>query len=237
MSGVTVQAARQAPSQTPRRAPAHFAPAFRPALPRRPRRGPARGVAACAAASASVEEAVGVLHRAAESPTVPPKELFAAMRALEKAAPSSREDMAAWPATVGGTASPGRRWRLVFTTGTKETQDAMKGRWDASQGEIENGIFLGRLFALTFVGPYSIEGKILAFDFDTLRLRLGPWTAPLQLKGPLPRGPGAYRRVKDSPFFSFFYVDERVIAARGRSGGIAMWARTSPSWELEKGIV
>lgn len=43
-----------------------------------------------------------------------------------------------WPRILGGTASPGNRWRLVFTTGTKDVQAAMKkaegekgghGRW------------------------------------------------------------------------------------------------------------
>lgn len=33
-------------------------------------------------------------------------------------------------------------------------------RWDASSNEIENGIFLGRLAALTFKGPYRLEGKV-----------------------------------------------------------------------------
>lgn len=147
--------------------------------------------------------------------------------------------------------------------------------------------------------------KILAFDFDTLVLRLGPLTLPIPLKDQLPRKAASYRRTKESPFFrqgrnasllvaaaqsckllhdrmrcvaqtpvlplsaaqlcasifsmainiaiymarnrpprpwpcllcSFFYVDERVVAARGRGGGIALWARTSPTWELEKGIV
>ena len=189
-------------------------------------------------------------------------------------------------------------------------------RWDASSGEIENGIFLGRILQLTFKGPYGFEGvscyrgwaalqqqwcasaaappavdaaaaaprpaphravgqlhctldapqKILAFDFDTLTLRLGPITWAIPLKAALPRAPGSYKRMKSSPFFrrgtistsrsvgphhpspshallatlpgcSFFYIDERVAAARGRGGGIAVWARTSPAWELEKGIV
>lgn len=32
-----------------------------------------------------------------------------------------------WPTLLGGSASPGNRWRLVFTTGTKDIQAALKG--------------------------------------------------------------------------------------------------------------
>ena len=88
---------------------------------------PVRAQAPAASTSASVEEAVGLLHSAAKSPTVPPKELFAAMRQLERAAPPSRDELAAWPVVLGGSVSPGHRWRLVFTTGTKDVQSALKG--------------------------------------------------------------------------------------------------------------
>ena len=39
-----------------------------------------------------------------------------------------------------------------------------------------------------------------------------------------------------TPFFTFFYVDDHVAAARGRSGGLALWSRTSPMWEMENYI-
>lgn len=47
-------------------------------------------------------------------------------------------------------------------------------RWDGAKGQIENGIFLGHVAALTFSGPYTMKNKILSFDFDTLSLKLGP---------------------------------------------------------------
>ena len=46
-----------------------------------------------------------------------------------------------------------------------------------------------------------------------------------------------FKRGKADPFFVFFYVDESIIAARGRGGGIAIWARTTPGWELSSGVV
>lgn len=76
---------------------------------------------------------------------------------------------------------------------------------------------------------------MLAFDFDRLNLRLGGWQTGFPLKGK--QDPSTFKREKASPFFVFYYVDERIICARGRGGGIAMWARTTPQWELEKGVV
>jgi hypothetical protein len=32
-------------------------------------------------------------------------------------------------------------------------------------------------------------------------------------------------------------VDQDIIAARGRGGGVSIWARTTPAWELAKGVV
>lgn len=46
-----------------------------------------------------------------------------------------------------------------------------------------------------------------------------------------------FKRDKSTPFFVFLYVDEDICVARGRSGGMAVWARTKPSEEAEKGIV
>ena len=42
---------------------------------------------------------------------------------------------------------------------------------------------------------------------------------------------------KDLPFFIFSYVDDKLCVARGRGGGLAVWARTTPAWELQNGIV
>ena len=115
--------------------------------------------------------------------------------------PAAAQPAAEWDSIIGGTATPGNRWRLVFTSGTKQVQAALgrgsksgKGgggsyfpltacqRWDAARHEIENGIYLGRFAALTFSGPYSLDGKILAFDFDKLKLRLGGWATTFSLK-------------------------------------------------------
>lgn len=196
--------------------------------------------------SDDVSSSIFTLHLAStnSSGSVPPPKVFNALRSLEQAKLPAEN----WPEIIGGTSSPGRRWRLVFTSGTKEVQKAMKGvgqgsgkyfpltavqRWDASQGQIENGIFLGHLAALTFSGPYAMKGKKLSFDFDTLVIRLGPKKFSFKLKDKITN----YVPAPKDPFFLFFYVSDDLVAARGRGGGVAFWARTTPAWELEKGVV
>lgn len=195
--------------------------------------------------SDDVSSAIFTLHLASSgaSGSVPPPKVFNALRSLEQAKLPTEN----WPEIIGGASSPGRRWRLVFTSGTKEVQKAMKGvgqgsgkyfpltavqRWDASQGQIENGIFLGHLAALTFTGPYAMKGKRLSFDFDTLAIRFGPKKFSFKLKDKITN----YVPGPKDPFFLFFYVSDDLVAARGRGGGVAFWARTTPAWELENGV-
>lgn len=194
-------------------------------------------------ASSSTQEvnrSTSVLRQAAKDKSVNPKEVFNALRTLEKAKLQNPE----WPKMVGGSSSPGKRWRLVFTTGTSKVREALKGngegggnyfpltaaqRWDASNGEIENGIFLGLLASLTFKGPYSFTGKKLNFDFDTLKLRIGPLKFEFRLKEKLTD----YKADPKDPFFIIFYVDEDIIAARGRGGGIAFWSICPSDFDMK----
>ena len=46
-----------------------------------------------------------------------------------------------------------------------------------------------------------------------------------------------YKPDPKGPFFLISYVDDTLLVAVGRSGGIAMWERTTPSWELERGVM
>lgn len=68
--------------------------------------------------TSTVEAASSVLHKASENFSVPPSEVFDAMRTLEAA----KLPAEGWDTMLGGSQSPGKRWRLVFTSGTKEVQ-------------------------------------------------------------------------------------------------------------------
>lgn len=200
-----------------------------------------RGIVVRASSSTpEVNKSTSILRQAAKDKNVNPKEVFNALRTLEKAKLKSPE----WPMMVGGSSSPGKRWRLVFTTGTSKVREALKGngegggnyfpltaaqRWDASNGEIENGIFLGLVASLTFKGPYSFTGKKLSFDFDTLKLRIGPLKFEFKLKEKIVN----YKADPKDPFFIIFYVDEDIIAARGRGGGIAFWTACPTDFDMK----
>jgi len=44
------------------------------------------------------------------------------------------------------------------------------------------------------------------------------------------------RERKKLPFFLYSYADNEIIVARGRSGGLAAWVKTTPAWEMESGV-
>lgn len=193
---------------------------------------------------------IELLHQAAATRTIAPKDLFAAIRQLEKQKLSAD----GWPDKLGGESSPGRRWQLVFTTGTKQVQDALKGgkgggsyfpliaaqRWDTPKQEIENGVYLGHIASISFLGPWAMNSKKMTFDFKRINIKLGPWKFGFNLKAGqfgTKKDPQEGEKQKDGPFFLFIYVDDKVCVARGRGGGLAMWGRTSPVWEAKAGLI
>jgi hypothetical protein len=95
------------------------------------------------------------------------------------------------------------------------------------QGTVVNAVQVAGLH-LALNGPTRLQqGRILAFDFTQMTLKLGG----LQLYDGFIRG-GQEREeqfphqgLKDQAFFSYFWLDEGMVAARGRGGGLAMWVR------------
>lgn len=176
---------------------------------------------------------VAVLKRAAKTRKVPPTEVFAAMRAIEKA----KVDPARFLEYLGGSQSPGRTWMLVFTVSKELVREALNGgpgggqylpvtaiqNFDAPAMRIENGIYLGPLGALAFEGRFSMKKRILAFLFDKLKIKVGilpPFTINIGKKEDQERVPG-----NSDPFFIWFYADDEIIVAKGRGGGLAYWCR------------
>ena len=128
----------------------------------------------------SISEAKSVLLSAAESKGESSDAVVGALLSLEKAC---RERGRADPSANAQVAAKlDGSWRLVFTTGTIDTQKRT-GRvnyfpvkavqsFDMATNRIANGIFLGDLAALRFFGDFSFDlaSKKLQFDFDTLKV-------------------------------------------------------------------
>jgi hypothetical protein len=98
---------------------------------------------------------------------------------------------------------------------------------DTDQGRVINQVQLG-LLTLTLTGPtvFYRNRNILAFDFTHLQLRLA---GRVMYEGMI-RG-GAERNaafsglsLKEQAFFNFFWCSPQGIAARGKGGGLALWA-------------
>ncbi|KAH6805013.1 microbial collagenase [Perilla frutescens var. frutescens] len=172
--------------------------------------------------SKEVEECVKVLKNAAKTRKVPPEEILNAFSVIEKA----KLDPAGFFETLGGTKSPGRTWMLVFTAEKKLGRGryfpiTAVQRFDAAGKRIENGVYFGPFGSLTFEGRLSWKKRILAFVFERIRIKVGPLNPfELSFKGDDEREPN-----NTDPFFIWFYIDEEIAVARGRSGGTAFWVR------------
>ncbi|KAK9684243.1 hypothetical protein RND81_10G196200 [Saponaria officinalis] len=171
-----------------------------------------------------VDQSIEVLKNAAKTRKVSKNEVISALSVIEKA----KLDPSTFLEKLGGSESPGRTWMLIFTA-----EKQLKGgryfpltavqRFDAAAKRIENGVFLGSLGSLTFEGRFSWKNRILAFIFERIRLKIGPFN-PLEIS--LGNEGNSEPNTKN-PFFIWFYVDEEIAVARGRSGGTAFWCRCS----------
>lgn len=169
-----------------------------------------------------VKESIEVLKNAAKTRKVEKNKVLSALSVIEKA----KLEPSKFLETLGGTRSPGRTWMLIFTAEKK-----LKGgryfpltavqRFDAEARRIENGVYLGPLGSLSFEGRFSWKNRILAFVFECIRIKVGPFN-PLQVS--LGNQDNREPNNKD-PFFIWFYIDEEIAVARGRSGGTAFWCR------------
>ncbi|XP_044465398.1 uncharacterized protein LOC123195643 [Mangifera indica] len=169
-----------------------------------------------------VEESLKVLKKAAKTRKVSVEEILSALSVMEKA----KLDPSGFLETLGGTESPGRTWMLIFTA-----EKQLKGgryfpltavqRFDAAGKRIENGVYLGPIGCLTFEGRFSWKKRMLAFVFESIRFQIGN-LKPLEIS--LGQKNDREPCNKD-PFFIWFYIDEEIAVARGRSGGTAFWCR------------
>ncbi len=181
------------------------------------------------------------LNRAADSTDRPSADaLKAALQAAELAA--RKEKLAIPFGSLLG------EWRLCFATGAskdKQRGGIKLGRGyylpkftpasitftqqdDSIEGTVTNQLLVGSIH-IQFSGPCRYPGKknLLAFDFTEIQFKV------LGIKvyqGKIRSGKRGQRdfaklSVASLPFFAFFWASDRGIAARGRSGGLALWVR------------
>ncbi|MBD2260698.1 hypothetical protein [Pseudanabaena sp. FACHB-2040] len=93
---------------------------------------------------------------------------------------------------------------------------------------IRNQLRLGPL-QITFSGPARSPGKknLLAFDFTRLEIKALGATLYSGATGSKTAKAASFDAVPVAqlPFFSFFLAQADYLAARGRSGGLALWVR------------
>lgn len=141
-------------------------------------------------------------------------------------------------------------WNLRFITGTKKTRKKAgivmgAGKFiphwlkiqiiyendpqsTANTGRVRNSVELGFL-KLSLSGPVKFipTRKILAFDFTSLNLNV----LGIKLYGGYIRGgletetEFDHQALKEQAFFRYFLLQDNLIAARGKGGGLALWSR------------
>ncbi|KAG7358543.1 hypothetical protein IV203_015132 [Nitzschia inconspicua] len=212
-----------------------------------------------------IATAIALLTRAAETKSEDSDSVVEALLDLEKLTRQQvKQNPSIADATVqalsssnvdgGGEINDGQSWRLIFTTGTVNTQQKRGGRINyfpikaiqsfnsnTDPWTIENGIYVGDFCVLKFQGDFDWTVQPsgvtkLTFDFTKLTL-LG--FLELQLKSGevasigASTGLGAESNVQlvekqgKRAFFNWISADENIATARGGGGGLALWKRVT----------
>jgi hypothetical protein len=141
-------------------------------------------------------------------------------------------------------------WRLSFVTGTKKAKSRLgvalgEGRYlprflkihltyryaqDSSSTpiEVENNVSIGAL-QISLTGPVKFLSpqNIVAFDFIQMQIKfLGLTLYNGYVRGGLKTATNfEHEPISKQAFFTYFYVSEEAIAARGKGGGLALWIK------------
>jgi len=191
-------------------------------------------------------ENLSILEQAAKSNTKPsPAAVVAALLEAEKNAKKNKIRYA-FEQLIGN-------WQLCFITGTKKTrqkagivlgagryipewvakiqiaysaQAVADGEADSETGRVENSVQVGAI-VLTLSGPtkFLVNKNILAFDFTRITVKLlGKTVYQGFIRGGEAREAEFFSlSVRKQAFFAYFLVEDGIIAARGRGGGLALW--------------
>jgi hypothetical protein len=144
-------------------------------------------------------------------------------------------------------------WRLCFITGTKKTRDRAgiilgSGKYtpnwvkfyisyssdsttsnqEFETGTIGNSVQLGGL-KLLLNGPMKIlpNKNIVVFDFTRMALEVfNQKIFSGYIRGGKKNEESFYQaKINKQAFFSYFAISDKIIAARGKGGGLAIWAK------------
>lgn len=141
-------------------------------------------------------------------------------------------------------------WNLRFITGTRKSRKRMgialgSGRYipqllniqidyeldpqrKANMGRVKNTVRLG-FITFSLSGPVKfIEPKnILAFDFTKMLIKIfGQVIYDGYIKDGASREQEfEQKKINQQAFFSYFLIEDKFIAARGRGGGLALWSK------------
>ena len=191
-------------------------------------------------------ENISILEQAAKSNTKPSAAaVVAALLEAEKRAKQNKIRYG-FEQLIGN-------WRLCFITGTKKTrqkagivlgagryipewvakiqiaysaQAVADGEADSETGRVENSVQVGAI-VLTLSGPtkFLVNKNILAFDFTRITVKLlGKTVYQGFIRGGEAREAEFFSlSVGKQAFFAYFLVEDGIIAARGRGGGLALW--------------
>ncbi len=116
--------------------------------------------------------------------------------------------------------------RITLTYDRAQAQDLHSGTFAAGQviNQVDLGILKFKLNGPTKLLPHK---PIMAFDFNHLILDLlGIKLIERDIRGGIQATQRFYEeRINQQAFFVYFLVQEQLIAARGRGGGLALWGR------------
>ena len=192
----------------------------------------------------AMAEARTVLVDAAETKTANGDDVVGALLSLEK---NARTKAKADPKlAVQQLASLNGAWRLVFTTGTIDTQQKIGRRinyfplkavqtFDTESMQLTNGIFLGDFAVVKFFGPFefNLKSRKLEFDFYDIavlgaKFSLGRDGTAAKIGSATGLGSENNEDLVakgKKPFFNWISADEDIATARGGGGGLALWRR------------
>lgn len=137
-------------------------------------------------------------------------------------------------------------WRLVFTTGTIDTQKKM-GRinyfpikavqsFNTERMTLTNGIYAGNFPLLKFFGPFQFDTAKRKLEFDFYELAVLGFKFDLgragvsasEIGSATGLGSNNNKKLLDSgkkPFFNWISANSEIATARGGGGGLALWRR------------